>query len=63
MAKKFYVVKKGYNCGIYESWDECKKQVEGYSGAVYKSFKNIDDAKKFFQSDNKIGRESCRERV
>ncbi len=54
MAKKFYVVKKGYNCGIYESWDECKKQVEGYSGAVYKSFKNIDDAKKFFQPDNNV---------
>ena len=51
MSKKFYVVKNGYKCGIFETWDECKKQVDGYSGAVYKSFKNYDDAKNFLNEN------------
>ena len=25
--KKFYAVKKGKKIGIYNTWDECKKQV------------------------------------
>ena len=36
----YYAVKKGREPGIYESWDECKKMVMGYSGAIYKKFKN-----------------------
>lgn len=39
MASKIYAVKKGLVPGIYNSWDECKAQVNGYSGAEYKSFK------------------------
>ena len=27
---KFYAVKKGRKPGIYESWDECKKQTLGF---------------------------------
>ncbi len=52
LVKKFYAVKRGYNSGIYETWNECKKQIEGYSGAVYKSFKNIMDAKEFLSDEN-----------
>ena len=37
---KFYAVKEGKKPGIYHTWDECKEQVNGYSGAVYKSFTN-----------------------
>lgn len=37
---KIYAVKKGLTPGIYKTWDECKAQVEGYSGAIYKSFKD-----------------------
>lgn len=29
------------------TWDECKAQTNGYPGAVYKSFKTEDDARKF----------------
>lgn len=36
--QKTYVVWKGRQPGIYSSWDACKAQVEGYTGAVYKSF-------------------------
>lgn len=47
MGKKFYAVKKGFKTGIFENWDECKKQINGFSGAVYKSFKTFDEAQKF----------------
>lgn len=35
---KFYVVKVGRKPGIYKSWEECKEQVDKFSGAVHKSF-------------------------
>ena len=35
---KYYAVKVGMVPGIYTSWDECRAQVNGYPGAVYKSF-------------------------
>lgn len=41
---KIYAIRKGHKTGIFNSWDECKKNVSGFSGAEYKSFKNIDDA-------------------
>lgn len=37
---KIYAVKKGLVPGIYNTWSECEKQVKGYSGAEYKSFKD-----------------------
>lgn len=47
MAKKFYAVKEGRVPGIYYTWDECKKQVTGYSGAVYKGFETKEEAMGF----------------
>lgn len=41
---KYYAVKNGREVGIFNSWDECKKQVEGFSNAQYKSFKSLEDA-------------------
>jgi ribonuclease HI len=38
MASKYYAVKIGKTPGIYLTWDECKKMVHGFPGAVYKSF-------------------------
>ena len=43
---KYYVVWEGHQTGIFDSWDTCKKQVEGYTGAKYKSFESLEDAKK-----------------
>jgi ribonuclease HI len=36
--KKFYVVWKGRKTGVYSSWDACAAQVQGYTGAQYKSY-------------------------
>nr|WP_302625383.1 ribonuclease H family protein [uncultured Eubacterium sp.] len=44
MAKKYYAVKIGKNTGIFQTWEECKENVDGYPGALYKSFKTISEA-------------------
>ncbi|MGY4690577.1 ribonuclease H1 domain-containing protein [Salibacterium sp. K-3] len=48
--KKYYVVWKGRNPGIYESWPACEKQVKGYPGASFKSFPSKAEAEKAFNS-------------
>ena len=50
---KFYAVKEGRKPGIYHTWDECKEQVNGYSGAVYKSFTTEEEAKVFIGKEVK----------
>ena len=35
---KYYAVKNGRKTGIFTDWETCREQVEGYSGAKYKSF-------------------------
>ena len=41
---KYYVVKKGNKPGLYNNWEDCKKEILGYKGAVYKSFSDYNDA-------------------
>ena len=42
-----YAVHKGRSPGVYLSWDECRRQVEGFVGNKHKSFKNRADAEYF----------------
>jgi ribonuclease HI len=44
---KYYAVKKGYEPGIYTTWEACEKQVNGYSGADCKRFSNLEDAEDY----------------
>jgi ribonuclease HI len=46
--KKFYVVWKGREVGVFATWDLCKKQVHGFEGAQYKSFDTEIEAKNAF---------------
>ena len=50
---KYYAVKKGRNPGIYTSWDSCLKEVIGYSGAIYKSFKTKEEAETYMTGEEK----------
>ena len=45
--KKFYAVRQGRKTGMFLTWDECKKQVMGYPGAIYKSFGTEAEAKEY----------------
>lgn len=48
-----YAVKKGLVPGVYKTWSDCAEQVNGYPGAVYKKFDNINEAISFVNT-NKI---------
>lgn len=47
---KYYAVKKGYKPGIYTTWEACSRQVNGYSGADFKRFYDLEDAEDFLNS-------------
>jgi ribonuclease HI len=44
---KLYVVRRGRKTGIFNTWEECKKQVLNFSGADYKSFTTMEEAKAY----------------
>lgn len=46
--KKFYTVWEGREPGVYDNWNECKKQVDGFEGAKYKSFESLKEANEAF---------------
>ena len=51
MAKrKYYVVWKGVNPGVYDNWEDCKAQVHGFEGAKFKSFESLSSEISFFKS-------------
>ncbi len=43
----YYAVKKGRETGIFESWEECQKQITGFSGAEFKKFKELYQAEEY----------------
>jgi ribonuclease HI len=49
-TKKFYVVWTGRNTGVFESWAQCKAQVEGYAQAQYKAFESKAQAEQMFKA-------------
>ncbi len=51
--KKFYVVWEGFTPGIYLTWDECKKEIQGFPQAKYKSFDSLEEAQKAYSNSHK----------
>jgi len=47
MTQKYYAVRKGQQPGIYRTWPETQKQVNGYPHAEYKSFTSEAEAQAF----------------
>ncbi|CAJ0932333.1 unnamed protein product, partial [Mesorhabditis belari] len=50
----FYAVANGRNTGIYSSWDECKKQVDGYANAKFKKFGTKMEALDFIREHDQL---------
>jgi ribonuclease HI len=46
----YYVVKRGHNPGIFKTWPECKKAVDGFKNPIFKKFSSFDEANTFFKS-------------
>jgi ribonuclease HI len=51
MSEKFYAVKCGRTVGIYTTWDECKREVDGFFGAKYMKFTNRQAAEAFLNGE------------
>lgn len=62
MSKKVYAIKEGFNSNTNEkienkivgTWAECLKYVKGVKGAKYKSFEDINEAKKFLNNASDV---------
>jgi len=50
----YYVVRQGRVPGIYNTWDECNKQIHRFSGAEYKKFDTHSDAQDYLDGKIKI---------
>ena len=50
--KKYYVVWVGRQVGIFETWEECKEQTDGFPAAVYKSFPSRNAAELAFSKES-----------
>ena len=47
--QKYYVVWKGNNPGIYQSWERCQIEIKNAKGALFKSFSDEEEAKKAYE--------------
>lgn len=54
MKTGFYAVKVGRVPGIYETWEECEKQIKGFSRPSYRKFKTMDEAVEFMNEGQKV---------
>lgn len=50
-SKKYYVVWFGNPTGIFDSWDACKKAINGIKGAQYKSFSSLIEAETAYKKE------------
>jgi ribonuclease HI len=48
-ATKYYVVWNGVTPGVYATWAACQAQIQGFPGAVYKSYPSKAEADAAFQ--------------
>lgn len=53
---KWYVVWEGLTPGVYDSWQECQEQIQGYPRARYKSFASHSDALRAYEDGYELYR-------
>ncbi|MGB4205003.1 MAG: ribonuclease H family protein [Bacteroidales bacterium] len=63
--KKFYTVWIGKVPGVYQDWETCSEQINGFKGAKYKSFPSLQEAEAAFQEgpDNYFNKELKQEKA
>lgn len=52
----FYGVKVGKQVGVFNTWDECKSMITGYSGAKFKKFKTYEEALAYANGEDIVSR-------
>ena len=53
ISRAFYAVRRGHQHGIYKTWAECKKQVDGFSNPHFRKFATFEEAQEFI-NDGKV---------
>ncbi|MDL2223907.1 viroplasmin family protein [Bacteroidales bacterium OttesenSCG-928-M06] len=48
--KKWYVIWKGIEPGIYDNWEDCKRFTANFEGALYMSFSSFEEAREAYES-------------
>lgn len=61
-GKKYYAVKVGRVPGVYFTWEDCKKQIDKFSGAIYKSFPTAEEAVAFVEGQG-IQKKNVKEEI
>ena len=51
----YYAVKIGRNPGIYDNWNDCKENVNGFKGAKFHKFTTYEEAEKFINENEYSG--------
>ncbi len=49
-ANFFYAVRRGRCPGVYNTYSECKQQIEGYSNAIFRKFPTLEEAEAFVKN-------------
>lgn len=49
--KKYYVVWAGHDTGVFDNWEDCQQQINGFPGARYKSFDTKEAAVNAYRGD------------
>ena len=49
---KYYAIIKGHNPGIYTDWATTNENVKGFAGAIYESFKTMEEAQEYIDKYN-----------
>lgn len=47
--KRYYAVKNGLNRGIFTSWEEAEKNIDGYSNSIFKSFSTLEESEQYME--------------
>jgi ribonuclease HI len=53
-SKKYYVVWQGHQPGIYDSWENCQREIKGYPDAKFKSFSSMEEARTAFRNPDEV---------
>lgn len=48
VKKKYYVVWRGTETGIFDTWKECEQRIKGFEGARYKSYETMAEAEEAY---------------
>lgn len=49
--QKFYAVRVGFKKGVYTTWNQCRKQTEGFPNARFKAFESREEAKRWVKGE------------